>query len=325
MSTKSRVLESLLCAGDQFCSGGKLAAQCGVSRTAIWKAIEQLKAEGCEIEAVTNRGYRFRVMPDLYSEGYLRRLLEATGKSWNVRHYEEVGSTNQVAKELAANGAPSGTIVIADSQSGGRGRSGKQFHSPKGGLYVSYVLRRDMPMDQMMAVTACAAAAVHDALASFGVRTLIKWVNDLYIGDRKLCGILSEGSFSAELSSMEYLVIGIGINLHPDPDLPEALHPIVTDAETETGVCINRCALVARLTQSLDTYLDGIGEHTFLPVYTVHSYTIGKMVRVRVDGEERIGRAVGIASDAGLIVRLDDNTNRTIRTGTAEIVRSGIL
>ena len=108
MSTKSRVLESLLCAGDQFCSGGKLAAQCGVSRTAIWKAIEQLKAEGCEIEAVTNRGYRFRVMPDLYSEGYLRRLLEATGKSWNVRHYEEVGSTNQVAKELPRTVRPPG-------------------------------------------------------------------------------------------------------------------------------------------------------------------------------------------------------------------------
>lgn len=322
MSTKSRVLESLLCAGDQFCSGGKLAAQCGVSRTAIWKAIEQLKAEGCEIEAVTNRGYRFRKIPDLYSEGYLQRLLEKTGKPWNICHYEEVTSTNQVAKDLAAQGAPSGTIVIADSQSSGRGRSGKQFHSPKGGLYLSYVLRRDMPMHQMMAVTACAATAVHDALSSFGVHTLIKWVNDLYIGDRKLCGILSEGSFSAELSAMEYLVIGIGINLHPDPQLPDALRPIVTDVESETEICINRCELVAAITQSLDQYLDGIGQHTFLPVYTVQSYTVGKLVRVRVDGEERIGRAVGIASDAGLVVRLDDNRTCTVTTGTAEIIRS---
>lgn len=321
MSLRDDVLESLLNAGGGYCSGGDLASRLNVSRTAIWKAIEQLKAEGANISAVTRRGYKLASMPDLFHEGYFQTLVKDCKTAWKPLYFPEIGSTNDYAKELAAKGAPEGTVILSDLQTAGKGRLGKQFHSPQGGLYMSILLRpTTLPLSDMMAVTACTAAAVHEALAEFDIPTKIKWVNDLFLNGRKLCGILSEGSFNAEMLSMDYLVIGIGINLRPDPHLPEELREIVTDVQTETGQTLGRFILCAAILRHLERLMAELPERTYLPIYTRHSMTIGRMVRVRGQEGELTAKAVGYAEDAGLIVEKADGTRETIRTGTAVFV-----
>ena len=320
MSLRDDVLGVLLLAGDTYCSGSSLARQLGVSRTAIWKAIEQLKSDGADISAVTRRGYRLNTPPDLFNESYFKSLSSSCHTDWKPLYFEEIGSTNDYAKELAAKGEPSGTLILADRQTAGKGRLGKQFHSPEGGLYMSLLLRPELPLSDMMAVTACTASAVHDALMDYAISTKIKWVNDLFLNGKKICGILSEGSFNAEMLTMDYLVIGIGINLLPDPNLPEELRNIVTDIASETGKKIRRFELSAAICCHLERYLDGLPARTYLPVYTEHSMTIGRMVRVKAKRGDCIAKAVGFADDAGLIVAHPDGSQETIRTGTAVFV-----
>ena len=320
MSLRDEVLGVLLLAGDKYCSGSGLARQLGVSRTAIWKAIEQLKADGADISSVTRRGYKLNAPPDLFNEAYFRSLTMQCRTAWKPQYFAEIGSTNDYAKELAAKGAPAGTVILADKQTAGKGRLGKHFHSPEGGLYMSILLRPDLPLTDMMAVTACTASAVHEALADFGIVAKIKWVNDLFLNGRKICGILSEGSFNAEMLTMDYLVIGIGINLRPDPHLPEELKSIITDIATETGKHLRRFELSAAICMHLERFMDGIQERSYLPIYTEHSMTIGRMVQVKCTAGECIAKAVGYADDAGLIVEHGDGSRETIRTGTAVFV-----
>lgn len=317
---KDKIREELLRADGDYCSGGELAKRFGVSRTAIWKAIEQLKSEGCDIQAQTNRGYRLINSMDLFDTQRFLTLVHDCRMQWTVHHLKEIDSTNNYAKALAAEGAPNGCVIIADQQSSGKGRLGKHFHSPSGGLYMSLLLRPELPLTDMMAVTACTASAVHLALQDSGITTQIKWVNDLFLNGRKICGILTEGSFHAELLQMDHLVIGIGINLRPDPQLPDELKPIVTDICTESDIIISRTNLAAAIVHHLEHFIDEIQERTYLPLYTEHSCTIGHHVRVKAEQGECVVLAVGFADDAGLIVEHPDGTRETIRTGTAVIV-----
>lgn len=244
-----------------------------------------------------------------------------------VLHMEETASTNADAKMLAAQGASHGTVILADRQTAGRGRLGKSFHSPEGGLYLSVILRNAIPPSDLMAVTACTAAAVFGALSDFGIRPKIKWVNDLFLNDRKICGILCEGGFDPVSRDLDYLIIGIGLNLHPDAHLPEELIPIVTDIQTETGLSLDKNAVISAILSHLQLLLSGIAERTFLPVYTQHSYTIGKQVLVsrKMSGNvsrETQGLAVGYSPDAGLIVRFPDGEEQEITTGTAQFIHT---
>ncbi len=316
MNMKEKVLSELILSEGKYCSGGQLAEDFKVSRTAVWKAIEQLKAQGCQIDAVTNKGYLLKEIPDIYNQAYVESLLKGTG--FQVQHYAEIDSTNSQAKMLAGQHAPSRTVITADMQTAGRGRMGKSFHSPTGGLYMSVIIRPDLPLTATMSITACTAAAVHEALKTFGIVTQIKWVNDLFLNGRKICGILSEGSFNAELLKMDYLVIGIGINLHPDEHLPEELKPIVTDIETETGKKINKCQLLAEILKQMKKYFDEISERTYLKIYTENSCTLGH--RVRTD-TGITGTAKRFTEEAGLVIKLDDDTEMILNTGSAEILK----
>ena len=315
MNLREKVLSALMLSQQTYLSGRKLAEDFGVSRTAIWKTIEQLKQQGCVIDAVTNKGYLLKNMPDIYNQIYMDALLKDA--KFQIQHYDEIDSTNRLAKDLAAQNAPSRTVIVADKQTSGRGRMGKSFHSPTGGLYFSVILRPDLPLSATMSVTACTAAAVFEAFTQFGVFPKIKWVNDLFLNDKKICGILSEGSFNAELLKMDYLVIGIGINLHPDRNLPEELKPIVTDIQTETGQNIPKYQLLASILKSMKKYFDEISEKTYLKIYTENSCTLGH--RVRTDtGQE--GLATGFTEEAGLKILLDNHTEMILSTGSAQII-----
>ncbi len=241
----------------------------------------------------------------------------------NVLFLTETDSTNRIARELAAKGAPHGTAVIADRQTAGRGRLGKQFHSPEGGLYLSVILRPALPATDLMAVTACAASAVFSALSEFGITPQIKWVNDLFLNGRKICGILCEGGFTPD-GHFDYLVIGIGLNLRRDPDIPQELQGIVTDLQTETGQQIDRNDAAMRILSHLETLVEELPMRTFLETYTKHSYTLGKRVIVTVDGHEMQATAVSYTQNAALVVRLDDGTEHLISTGTARFLTDSI-
>ncbi len=242
-----------------------------------------------------------------------------------IYYCEEIDSTNRLAKQLAADGAAHGTAVLADRQHAGRGRLGKSFHSPSGGLYLSVIVRPSLQSSDMMAVTACTASAVNMALRDFGIQTQIKWVNDLFLNDRKLCGILCEGGFHPQTGVLDYLIIGIGVNLRKPDDLPAELVPIVTSIEEETGKIIPRNALTVLILCRLHELLSELPQRTFLETYTQHSYTIGKRVvvsrtvsgNVSRETREECGLAVGYSKDAGLIVRFDDGNEEIITSGTA--------
>lgn len=231
--------------------------------------------------------------------------------------FEEIDSTNRLAKELAIAGEPHGTVILSDRQTSGRGRLGKSFYSPEGGLYMSAILRPTQEISNFMTVTACTAVAVHRALTEFGIHTQIKWVNDLFLHDRKLCGILCEGGFSPQSGCLDYLVIGIGVNLRRNPEIPQELQEIITDIETETGQILDRNEVAAQTLKHLDHYLSTMEQGEFLSIYTENSYTIGKHVLVTHEGQGKPALAVGYTRDCGLIVRFSDGSEDVITTGTA--------
>lgn len=251
----------------------------------------------------------------------IQKLLpECCGIGKQILYFQEIDSTNRLAKELAAQGAVHGTVLLADRQSAGRGRLGKTFHSPIGGLYLSVILRPNFTAADMMSVTACAAAAVYSALEEYGISAKIKWVNDLFLHDRKICGILCEGGFHPQSGNLDYLVIGIGLNLQKDAFLPQELYGIVTDIVTETSLKIDRNDAAAAILRHLDRYIKEIHDKTFLRVYTEHSYTLGKRVIVTHHGVEREALAVGYTQDCGLIVRFSDESEYVVTTGTARFI-----
>lgn len=317
MRNIDRILQILADNCGNFISGARIASSLGLSRTAVWKSIEQLKEEGCAVEAVTNRGYRLLESPDILNASLIRNALCSTIFSGDVHILPTVDSTNIYAKGLASGGAPSGTVVLAHQQTGGKGRTGKSFHSPAGGLYMSVILRPALSSRDLMAVTASAASAVAMTLLDHKLTPQIKWVNDVFLNDRKICGILCEGTFSLELQTLDYLVAGIGINLQPDPHQPPELQDIITDIATESGLRLTRWETAVSVLRHFDACLAGIHERSFMEIYRKYSRTLGHRVRCTIDGREETALAVDFDRDAGLILQRDSGELYTLVTGSA--------
>ena len=218
MSTKEKLLELLEENREEYLSGEELAGTLAVSRAAVWKAVKSLQQEGYPIDAVTNRGYRLSRGGDRLSAPGIRKYLKGACRELPITVVEETQSTNTALRALAEAGAPEGTVYIAQSQTGGRGRMGRSFFSPAGtGLYLSLLLRPTTWEPARAAqLTAAAAAAMCEAIREVtGKEPGIKWVNDLLLDGKKVCGILTEASFSMESGVLEYAVLGLGVNVYP--------------------------------------------------------------------------------------------------------------
>ena len=214
--TKDEILNMLRSASAPI-SGEEMSRALGVSRAAVWKAVDQLRQEGYAIEAATRRGYRLAALPDRLDAAVI-----AGDTGADVHVYEEVTSTNTVARQLAADGCPAGTCVLAERQTAGKGRRGRGFASEAGGLYFSIVLRPGLLPEQIMHLTAMTAVAIRRAiLETTGLDVGIKWTNDLVYDRRKLCGILTELSIEAETRTVDYVVAGIGVNCNQTAFAPE--------------------------------------------------------------------------------------------------------
>ena len=310
MSTKNDVLGALM-GETEAISGERLARRLGLSRNAVWKAIEQLRSEGYDIQAATNRGYRLASHPNRISEPEIARWLEGGEIGRQMEVHGELDSTNTRAKLLAAQGAPHGYLVCADSQVSGRGRLGRSFFSPAhSGVYITYVLRPKLAAERAVMITSMAAVAVARAIEKLAdVDVKIKWVNDLYINDRKACGILCEASMDFETAQLEYVVLGIGVNVAKTTFPPE-LKDIATSIENECGEAVSRSRLIAEISNQLNALYGQLESGEFMRESRARSNVIDRDVTV-IRGDERYrAHVVDIDGQGRLVVRMPQGISR---------------
>lgn len=319
--TKDAILQ-MLQQNDGFLSGEQMSRQLGISRMAVCKAIDALRQEGYCIESAPRRGYRLAgTAMGLSKTGILAAL---GSHPWRDRLtvLETVDSTNTYAKRLPA--APHGTVIVANQQTGGRGRLGRSFYSPKDrSVYLSVVLRLGVEPVKLLHLTALAAEAVCQAVFdATGLRPGIKWTNDLVIGTKKLCGILTELTVEAESGMVDTVVIGAGVNCNYAPeDFPEEVRPIATSLAMELGYPIDRnrlaAAMICRLAEMSDECLTRKAD--WIARYTADCITVGKQVQVISAAGTRIAHADGIDENAALRVTYDNGEQGTVFSGEVSV------
>ena len=318
MGTKEQILEQLEQHRGTALSGQALAHRLGVSRTAVWKAVRTLQDQGHSIRALPNRGYQLMPGSPALSEPGIRRWLGGTAP---IEVHHSIDSTNTRARQLAAAGAPHGTLVVADHQTAGRGRRGRSFVSPPGtGLYLSVVLRSALPMEQMVLATSAAAVAVRRAVQQVCGCTLgIKWVNDLYARGKKCCGILTEASADLETGGVDYLVVGIGLNLlEPGQGWPPELQAIA-GAILELGTPVDRSRLAGVVAAQLLELAEGLPDAGFMQEYRAANIVPGQQVTVLQNGSSRPARALDITDQGHLLIREADGTRQELSFGEVSI------
>ena len=301
---KSEILEALR-ETDGYVSGQDLCNKFGVSRTAVWKAIKQLKEAGYEIEAVPNKGYHIVSAPDLMNKVELESIRNTTWAGQEIYYYDVTDSTNIRAKELAEEGHPSGTLVVADRQESGRGRRGRSWDSPSGtGIFMTLLLKPEMNPNHASMLTLVAAMAVARAISKCAdTEALIKCPNDIVIGGKKICGILTE--MSAQFDFINHIVIGIGINVHNE-HFPEEIVETASSILLQTGKRIRRAELIEQILEQFEHYYAIFMETEDLSglvkEYNSILVNMNKSVRVLDPKEPFEGKAMGITKKGELIV-----------------------
>lgn len=327
MSSRDEVL-SLLRREENFLSGQELSRRLGLSRAAVWKAVDALRGAGYEIEARTGLGYRLCAAPDALTEPEIRNFLGRTNVvGRELRCFEELDSTNNYLKTLAPSGIPDGTAVTAERQTAGRGRMDRSFQSPKGrGIYLSVLLRPSLPPDRLPPVTALAGVAVCAAVERVcGVRPGLKWPNDPVMKGRKLCGILTEMSLEAETGRVQSLVLGIGVNVSQEAeDFSPEIREMATSLRLALGKPVSRPRLTAALLEELDRAYAALlaGDLSeYRAAYRRDCVNLGKTVQLIPfgGGERERARAVDIDEEFSLVVRGEDGKERTVRSGEVSV------
>lgn len=331
---KSEILALLrerMCAEDaqggsgEYISGQELCSRFGVSRTAVWKVMNQLKEEGYEIEAVQNKGYRLKASPDVIGENEIKSRFANRGEGhWTgcrLLFYPETGSTNIDAKKAAEEGAPEGTLVVTDCQNTGRGRRGRSWSSPEGcNLYFTLLLRPECKPEQACMLTLVMALAAAEAVTELGIGAGIKWPNDIVVQGKKVCGILTE--MSAEADYIHYVVIGCGINVN-QMDFPEGIRETATSLALEKGERITRSALLLSIMEHFEkaygTFRETWNLAALLPAY--HSYLLNKDAQVRVldPKAEFCGIARGINETGELLVERENGELERVYAGEVSV------
>ena len=324
MTSADKIRSALAARAGEFVSGEAIAAACGVSRSAVWKAIVALRGAGYEIEAKPNAGYR--LLGDVLDSDAARAMLgEGLRNRLTVEVLGEVDSTNLRVRERAAAGEREGLVICASSQSAGRGRMGRSFFSPDdSGLYFSILLRPKESAAAATQITTAAAVAVCRAIESvFSLDTKIKWVNDVFVGSRKVCGILTEAAFAVETGTLDFAVLGIGINVYePSGGFPPEI------ADVAGALCVGsehrpngRNALLAAILTEFFALYDRLGERPHVDEYRARSIALGQRVTVvpLTGGEERIALVEAITDDAALALRFDDGSRETLTSGEIRV------
>ena len=324
MGTQERVLKQLEMRRGEFVSGAHIADELGVSRAAVNKSVEALRAAGYHVDGATHKGYRLAGDTDIISKAAIENHLGKIGQCLALTVYETIGSTNDCIKEKALEGAPEFTTVIAGNQTSGRGRRGRAFFSPSNtGLYMSILIRPQMDVRDSTFVTAAAAVAVAEAIAEVsGKETAIKWVNDVYMEGKKICGILTEGVVSMEEAGLMYAVVGIGINVYPPiGGFPEEISDIAGSVFPDAGDCPMdaRNRLAAAVLSRFLQYYTQIDERTFVEPYRARSFLPGCEVMVSKGEKALLAEALRIDDRLRLVVRYEDGTEEALESGEVSV------
>lgn len=320
--TKDQVLILLKQAKD-YLSGEEMSKSIGVSRAAIHTAVNKLRKEGYQIESATNKGYRLQNSVDLLTSGEIQSFFSKKREA-DLICYETTDSTNTRLKELAQQGAKSGTVVVANEQTAGKGRLGRNFQSDRNdGIYMSILMQPNGGLEQISEITAWVAVCVARAMERVvQVTPGIKWVNDIVIEGKKVGGILTELSVEGESGKIQYLVVGIGINVHNGLEsFPEELRQKASSIAVQTGKKINRAQLAAAMIEELDEMFRVWPDQKeeYLSYYRENCVTLHKQVRLLRGGEERTGFAKGITEEFHLLVEYEDGNTEDISSGEVSV------
>ena len=338
MNTKQQIAALLEQSETEYLSGSAIAETLGLTRAAVWKCVKQLEAEGYDIES-TKKGYRLSKKNDVLSEGLIRKYLNygrAIDKTENAEptDYAEkislevlstVDSTNTYLKSKAAE-TPSWHAAIASQQTAGRGRMGRSFESPANtGVYLSVLLRPDLPAQEALKLTTASAVAACLAIEECtDSKAQIKWVNDVYVNGRKTCGILTEASIDLESGGLDWAVMGIGFNVYePEGGFPEEIRGIAGAITAERSRDLRSRIAASFLKHYYDIVelgrLEGFAEE-----YKRRSFIIGERVNVLRGGSSRPARALDIDEECRLIVEYEDGSQEALSSGEVSIRPAGV-
>lgn len=320
---KDEILRLLKENREDFISGQEISLKFGVSRTAIWKYINQLKTEGYEIESISKKGYKLINSPDVLTYEEIQKDLNTEFIGRKIIHFNSINSTNSKAKDIALELEEDGVVVIAEEQVMGKGRLGRNFISPKGkGIWMSIILKPDINPLKVSLVTQIAAAAINKALREIKVETFIKWPNDIILNKKKICGILTE--MNAELTKVNFIVIGIGINVNLDEDdFTEEVKETASSIKIEIGKKISRKEIVAKILNNFEPLYKEFIEREYIEetidICRKNSILIGKEVRVIKRGESIKAKVLDINKNGELVVKYENGQLENLISGEISI------
>lgn len=318
MSTKDEIVFALKEAKEQYVSGEDLAKKLSISRTAVWKHIETLKQDGYIIESSSRLGYLLKSSPDLMFPAEIQIGLKTKHFGRKINYFSKVDSTNNKAKELVFAGASEGLLVVAEEQVGGRGRLGRSWFSPSGGIWFSLVLRPQIAPGEILKITLMAGIAGVEAIKeTIGLEPRIKWPNDLLIKGKKLAGILTE--METEADRIHSVILGMGINANIAwRDFPSHLKETATSMQVQLGKNVDRCRILRAILAKLETGCEQLRSGGFSSIrnsWMEHSDTLGSQVKVETVNGAIKGKAVDISSEGALILELDSGETKAVWSG----------
>ena len=319
MNLKSQVLNKLEKNRGTFISGNEMSKEFFVSRNAVWKAIKSLKDDGYSIASVTNKGYMLSLKTDILSVEGISKYLEYPLK---VKVYDEIESTNKCLKELATNGAKEGTVIVSKMQTSGRGRLGKSFYSPDDtGSYFSILLKPKISAEDSLKLTVMAAVAVAKTVEKYSNSNVqIKWVNDIYVDSKKVCGILTEGSISMENGGLDYAIVGIGINILPPKNgFPNDIKNIATSIFTNENIIEDAKNKITADILNNFIHLYKSDSIDYINDYRNRSYLNGKPINIIRFDETIPATAVEIDKNCHLVVKMQDGKIQTLSSGDVSV------
>lgn len=316
MSVKNEILHILEQYKGQSISGQELAEKLGVSRTAVWKTIKSLKDEGYLISGVSNKGYSLSPSSDMMSTEGIRTYLKNEYKNLPVTVYKTINSTNIEAKVMAMQNAVHGTVIVSEEQTQGRGRMGRSFYSPKeSGIYMSIILKPQLNIADSVLITTATAVAVCMAIDKFiAQEPKIKWVNDIYINDKKICGILTEAVTDIESGTINSVVVGIGLNVKTE-FFPSELMDIAGSIFNASDDNYIRNQLAAEIINNVLFICNNIKDRSFLKFYKERSMILGEKIRYLKNNQWFEGYAQDIDEYGGLVVFHDDGRKEVLHSG----------
>ena len=320
VTMKTEILK-LLRATDGYVSGQQISEQLGVSRAAVWKAIRRLQDEGYQVEAVRNKGYHIVGTPDVMTKEELNSLMKTRWAGRNILYYETTDSTNLRIRQAGDEGAPHGTLAVADRQTAGRGRRGRTWESPAGSsIYMSVLLRPDIAPNKASMLTLVMALSVAEGIQQCIPIIQIKWPNDIIVNGKKLVGILTE--MSAQVDYINHVTVGVGINVNMTA-FQEEIADTATSLRLECGHAVKRAPLIAavmeRLEENYEIFLETEDLSGLMERYSALLVNRDRDVRIIGEKETYQAHAIGIDRTGELIVRREDGTMEKIYAGEVSV------